>query len=238
MNLKRFLHKLNKGLDVVNLNAKISYSQIGEDLIVDYLFNSLNINNPTYLDIGTNQPISNNNTYLFYTKNCKGVCIEPNIDMCKLIRKKRPNDTLLNIGIGLSDTQAADFYLFPGLLNGWSTFSQEEALKRQNESGITPQKISIALKPINEIIEKYFDPYPNFISIDVEGLDMDILKSIDFQQYQPEVICVETIIFSTTNSETKLLSIIEFLDSKGYLAYADTHVNTIFCRKNLFNIEK
>src|SRR4051812_3390905 len=127
MDLKRFVEKCKRGLDIINLKALPSYSQAGEDMIVDYLFNSFKITNPTYLEIGTNQPVLSNNTYFFYRKGYKGVCVEPDPEMYQFIKKKRPRDIVLNIGIGLNETTAADFYLFPGLVNGWSTFSEQEA---------------------------------------------------------------------------------------------------------------
>ena len=75
---------------------------------------------------------------------------------------------------------------------------------------------------------------PNFISIDVEGLDLEIVKSLDFERFRPEVFCIETISFSIDNTEKKLGEIPAFLHSKGYITYADTHINTIFCDAALF----
>jgi FkbM family methyltransferase len=235
MNIKRAIGKCRRALDIVSLRAYPSYSQVGEDLIINYLFNSLNIPYPTYLEVGTNEPVVGNNTYFFYTKGCKGVCVEPNIELYKLIKKKRPRDTVLNIGIGLSDNQSARFYLFPPSLSGWNTFSEKEARLREIESGSKAKEISVPLKSINDIIEKHFNSCPNFISIDVEGLDMVILQSLDFNRFKPEVICAETISFSTTNAEKKLHNMIDFMHSKGYFTYADTHVNSIFCRTDIFN---
>lgn len=234
MNVNRFIGKLKRALDVITLKSKASYSQAGEDMIVNYLFTSLGIDKPTYLEIGTNQPKICNNTFFFYRKGCKGVCIEPDPEMYSFIKKTRPNDTVLNIGIGLKDSPAADFYLFPGHWNGWSTFSEKEALLRKKESGFHYKKISIPLKTINQIIEEHFEGHPNFISVDVEGLDLDILRSLDFDRFRPEVICVETITFSIDNTEEKLEDTIAFMHSKGYFTYGDTHINTIFCRKDLF----
>jgi FkbM family methyltransferase len=236
MNLIRFLKKCKKGLDVVFLNAKASYSQTGEDVILEYLFDSLKIKYPSYLEVGTNQPKICNNTYGFYLKGCKGVCIEPDIQMYNTIKKTRPKDTLLNIGIGLSNQDKANFYLFPGILNGWSTFLEEEANIRKKETGIEYDVLSVPLKNINDIMEKYFDITPNLISLDVEGLDLEILQSINFDKYQPDVICVETITFGyLSNTEKKIDSISDFIHAKGYFTYADTHINTIFCRKKLFS---
>jgi len=236
MNLKRFLKKCGKGIDVIFLKAKASYSQMGEDVIIDYLFNSLKISHPTYLEIGTNQPKICNNTYGFYNRGCKGVCIEPDIEMVKAIKQQRPGNTVLNIGIGISDQAVANFYLFPGLMNGWSTFSKEEADIRKKSSGLDYRVTPVPLKNINTIMKNYFNPYPNFISLDVEGLDLEILQSIEYDKFKPEVICVETITFGyLNNTEKKITAINDFMDSKGYFVYADTHINTIFCRSDLFN---
>lgn len=235
MNLKRFIGKLSRALDIVMLKARISYSQLGEDIIVDGLFTNHNYGKITYLDIGANQPVICNNTYLFYRKGFRGVCVEPDIKMCEITRAIRPYDKTLNIGIGLSEKDDAIFYLFPGHLNTWSTFSEEEAIKREKESGIKAKKQIVSLKTINNIIEQHFDSCPNFISIDVEGLDLEILKSLDFNRFRPDVFCVETISFSISNTEEKLNDVSDFLHSKGYFTYADTHINTIYCNKELFN---
>lgn len=236
MNFKRFLGKCKKAGHTITLKAKASYSQAGEDIIVQYLFDSLKIEKPTYLEIGTNQPLICNNTYNFYIKGCYGVCIEPDKNMVDFIKAKRPRDIVLNIGIGLTESPEAMFYLFPAKVNGWSTFSKEEALVRQKETKIDFTTLSVPLKSINSIINQYFKPHPNFISIDVEGLDLEILKSMDFEKYKPEVICVETITFGyLNNTEEKITAISEFMHAKGYITYADTHINTIYCRNDAFN---
>ena len=231
MNIKRILGKCRRGLDVVTLNAYASYSQAGEDRIVSYLLNQLGISKPTYLDIGANEPVISNNTYMFYDRGGKGVCIEPDPEMFRKIKKARPRDTALNVGIGLTNAPGMSFYLFPGKENGWSTFSEKEAKLREAESGIKYKVITVPVRNINDIIAENFTSAPDFISLDVEGMDLEILQSLDFQRFQPEIICVETITFSITNTEEKLDEISAFMHSKGYYTYGDTHVNTIFCRK-------
>lgn len=233
MNLKRFIGKLKRARDVVRLKARISYSQSGEDIIIDALFENLKRKERTYLDIGANDPVICNNTYLLYKKGWRGVLVEPDAAMCEVAKSKRPGDTIVNIGIGLLNESEAPFYVFPGRLNTWSTFSEQEARIRETASGIKAKKISVPLKTINNIIEQYFVACPNFISIDVEGLDLDILKSLDFNRFRPDVFCVETISFSINNEGKKLDEVREFLSSKDYLIYADTHINTIFCNTDL-----
>ena|ERR1022692_3265012 len=235
MNLQRFIRKCKAGFYIIRTKAKASFSQSGEDQIVSYLFNALQISKPTYLDIGTNHPLSGNNTFFFYNKGCNGVCIEPDPDLFRLIKKYRSKDIVLNVGIGSDYQQKAELYIFPDPYSGWNTFSYDEAKYREQESGIAiAKKESIPLLTIDSVMEKYFNPYPNFLSIDVEGLDLAILKSIDFNKFMPEVICAETITFSTKNEEFKIDDITNFLRSKGYFVFADTHINTIFCRTDIY----
>ncbi len=74
---------------VFNKVYRKSYSQLGEDLIVRYLFDDLKIDKPTYIDIGANDPYILSNTAFFYKSGCKGINIEPNPVLCKKIRNKR-----------------------------------------------------------------------------------------------------------------------------------------------------
>ena len=218
-------------------HSQLAYAQSGEDLILAGLFYKLNINQPTYLDIGANHPSYISNTYYFYIRGSSGVCIEPNPVLFKKFKQLRPRDTVLNIGIGVDNETEADFYLFPESAHGLSTFSREEALYWQEVGMKRVGKIKyekiirVPLKTINTVISQYCDKVPHFISIDVEGLDLAILQSLNFEKYQPLVICVETLAYDDQQNEYKRQEVLEFLQSKGYSIYADTHVNTIFLLK-------
>ncbi|MEK7224457.1 MAG: FkbM family methyltransferase [Bacteroidota bacterium] len=221
-------------------HVRRSYSQSGEDIIISDLFTRLEIARPTYLDIGANEPVSLNNTYRLYARGSKGVCIEPNPILYKKLREKRKRDVCLNAGVAFDITSEADFYLFSGKAHGLSTFSKKEAafweFTGNEEIGRHKPEavIKTTLVNINEIMGKYFSPHPNLISIDVEGLDLEILKTIDFEKYKPEVFCAETLWFEANNKETKNKELIRFFEDKGYFVYADTYINTIFCRKDAY----
>ena|ERR1700733_14551923 len=235
MNIRRFVGKCLSASYIVRTRAQPSFSQAGEDQVVRYLFEMLNIARPTYLDIGTNHPIIGNNTYYFYMRGSKGVCVEPDPGYHALIGKKRGRDVVLQAGIGCEEEAEALLYIFPHPYSGWNTFSGEEAINRRKESGVAfVNTLKIPLVTINSVIEKHFDPHPNFISIDVEGMDLDILRSLDFTRFRPEVICAETITFSTRNEERKLDDIAIFLKDEGYFVFGDTRINTIFCREDAY----
>lgn len=237
MNVARIIRKLRSAADFFRVKAKISYSQFGEDLLVEYVLSAIaRKTNPSYLDIGTNDPVHGNNTYLFYIKGSRGVCIEPDPAIYEKIRAKRNKDIVLHAGINIGTATEGILYIFPAGYTGWNTFSKEEAVNRQHESGIAyTESEKIPFLAINDVIAKYFDSCPDFISIDVEGLDFAILQNLDFDKYKPLVICVETISFSTANKGEKRNDITGFVLSKGYIIYADTYVNTIFVRQDILN---
>lgn len=217
-------------------DSQVAYAQSGEDLILAHLFYKAGIRHPSYLDIGANHPAFISNSYYFYLRGSTGVCIEPNPYLYKKIKKIRPKDIVINAGVGVTEQAGADFYLFPDSAHGLSTFSKAEAEYwgkegMKNAGKIVYEKvIKVPLVTINSIIEKHFTECPDFISLDVEGLDLAILKTLDFTRYSPKVICVETLLYGANQQETKNVEVINFLKGMGYEIYADTYVNTIFIK--------
>lgn len=231
MNLRRIISKLKASRYLFSATARASFAQVGEDCILQYLFRQLGKDRITYLDIGTNHPVHGNNTYAFYLAGSRGVCVEPDPSLCKQIRRHRPGDTCLNVGIGLTEQQQSDFFVFPN--DGWNTFSREEAELRRSSGMPYSQVLQIPLKNINDIIATGFSATPDLVSIDVEGLDFDILKSLDFSRHAPLVLVVETLRFGATRQAMKHQEMIAYVKSQGYMIYADTFVNTLFVRDNL-----
>jgi len=212
-----------------------SYSQAGEDVVIKFLFDGVGISKPSYLEIGTSDPVEINNTFLFYQNGGRGVLVEASEALINNIKLKRPEDKILNIGVGVDTTSTeVDFYIFDE--KGLSTFDKEEAEKRDKIGTFKIIKISkVKLKNINTIISENFSSYPDLISIDIEGWDLKVLQSLDFNRYPIPVICVETCVYSETHIKPKDLSIQQFMESIGYFIYADTYINTIFVNSNWFN---
>jgi FkbM family methyltransferase len=209
--------------------AKVSYAQQGEDLIVEAILWELGITNPTYLDVGAADPTIGNNTYLFYTKGFRGVLVEPNPAFIPPLRSVRPRDEVLNLGIGFSDQTEVDYFMIsgPGGEN-LNTFSKSQAdavvAKYQGQRRIE-KVLKMPLVNINRVIADHFrGKAPDFVSIDTEGLDFDILRSLDFDQFRPPVICAETLAVDT-KVDAKLLDMMRL---KGYSVRGSTWVNAIF----------
>lgn len=214
----------------IRKEAKISYAQSGEDLIVDFLLRQIHIDKPTYIDLGAHHPIYLSNTYFFYERGAHGVCVEPDPSLCSYIKRIRKKDICLNVGVGVDDATAAKFYVMT--TKTLNTFSKTEAERYQSYG---TQKIEnvldISLMKLEHIIDQNFVRPPNFVSLDVEGLDFEILKTFNFDRHRPEVLCIETITYTENKTEKKLQDLIEFVKSRGYLVYADTYINTIFVDK-------
>lgn len=210
-----------------------TYSQCGEDRIMHHLLWCLNKHHVTYLDIGTNHPKAANNTYLFYLHGGSGVCIEPNPMLCKKIKKQRSKDVCLNVGIGIENSEKLDFYIIdPDTL---STFSKEDAYELQSSGKYRiRQTLKIPVINFNKLLSDNFSTPPDIVSIDVEDLNEEIVKTINFEM-RPLIFCVETLIFDHKNSNKKISSIKEHFLNNNYAVYADTFINTIFVDKNVFD---
>lgn len=207
---------------------EVSYAQCGEDIIIQYVFASLGVRAIRYLDIGAHHPSYLSNTCLFYLKGHRGVCVEPDATLLPAFRRERPGDRLLNIGVAPKHGDAEFFVMTTPTLNTFSRTEAERFVSYGKERIERVEKIPI--RNINSIISENFTTPPNFLSLDVEGLDLIILQSLDFDCHAPTVMCVETLTYTEDRSERKLNELIKFVESKGYFVYADTYVNSIFVR--------
>jgi FkbM family methyltransferase len=212
--------------------AKHSYSQSGEDLIIDFVLCALRVSDRHYLDIGAHHPTELSNTYLFYQRGFSGVLVEADPDLCNKIRTKRPRDVCLNAGVGPIDAKSAPFYVMD--TRTLSTFSKLEATRYQSMGTHRIERtIEVPVISLNSIIESNCrGEAPTVLSIDVEGLDFELLRSLDFQRFRPTVICVETLSYSETREEEKDHRIAALMSDNGYFPYADTYINTIFVETN------
>lgn len=224
------IRRVQAGLTPSPAPHRKSYAQCGEDLILNHIFESLKIEKPAYLDIGAHDPKYISNTYFFYERGARGVLVEPDEELCRRIRRARRKDICLNVGVSVDAREKADFYVMNS--RTLNTFSKEEAerIAAQGVYHIADIR-TVRLMSVNEIVRRHFPSCPNLISVDVEGLDYEILESFDFRNFRPEVFCVETLTFTTRNDERKRTDIIDHMLSKGYFLYADTYINSIFVEK-------
>jgi FkbM family methyltransferase len=205
--------------------GQISYAQTGEDLILwGMLYWTLHIEKPDYIDIGAWEPIESNNTYLLYSHGCRGVLVEPNPVFCEKLKAVRVGDTVIEAGVGTGDATEADYYVMEGGGGQLNTFSKEEAEARDREGIKITKVVKLPLVNINKLLEQHFKSAPALFSIDTEGLDLAILKTLDFDRWRPPVFCVETILPGARLDE----DIVQFMASKDFKYRGGNIVNSIF----------
>ncbi|MFT4668550.1 MAG: FkbM family methyltransferase [Flavobacteriaceae bacterium] len=169
--------------------AVISYAQEGEDVLIDRFLNTKS--RGFYVDIGAHHPERFSNTYRFYQRGWRGINIDAMPGSMDAFTAERPEDINLELGISKEKGELT-YYMFnePAL----NTFSEAEAKKKD---GLRDYKIietrKIVTYPLNEILEKHLQGTTriDFISIDVEGLDLEVVESNDWEKYRPTLLLVE-----------------------------------------------
>ena len=195
--------------------GRVSFSQYGEDLIINGIFDTIGISHPRYIDIGAHHPTLLNNTYFFYRRGSSGVCIEPDKKLLKKIQEKRSRDLCLNCGVGPETKENAPYYKMTAqTLNTFSKESAEKNIEAQDVYGTQSiEEVSyIRIVSINEILKKCKATDLDLLSIDTEGFDEAIITAMNFDIYRPKVICIETIEQVTDNKFKKNNSIIKHLE--------------------------
>jgi len=210
-----------------------SFSQEGEDLILSDLFS--NKKTGFYVDVGAHHPKRLSNTALLYNRGWSGINIDPMISQSKIFKKLRPRD--VNLGIGISKV-AGDLEYFQFDEPALNTFSVERrdfllGLKPSKYSLITTEKVPTL--PLAEVLRLHMPASKqiDFLSIDVEGLDEDVLQSNDWKTFKPKVVLIEE--NSQTNKRSHLLGH-TLLTDLGYEFVAKTN-RTLFFRLQSTTIE-
>ena len=182
--LKSFLRYLNLYRRKYKYK-KISYSFNAVDLIIDYIFK--NKNNGFYLDVGSQHPISNNNTYLLFKRGWSGINIDLDKKNIDLFNTARPNDINLNLAIS-SDVAEKKLYFYHdkspiNTLDKVVSDFQTATVKKIKRIKTTTLNIALQNLKFNNKID--------YMNLDVEGHEMDIFKAFDLSLYKPSIISVE-----------------------------------------------
>ena len=216
-------------------HKKISYSYGGVDLLILDIFK--NQKKGYYLDIGCAHPIKNNNTYLLYRKGWNGINIDLDKENIDLFNSYRKRD--FNVTAAVSDKEGETDLYFYHNKSALNTISKQNAdFQKADISSIK----KIKTQSINKILENspYKDQKIDFLSVDVEGSELDIFKNFDFNKYSPKVIVVEFLDLSLKKLEIKNLSvnnmirseIFELIQSKGYTLANVLHSDLVFIKNS------
>ncbi len=221
MNLKKTSdHYLNK-----------CYSQGGEDIVIDNIFSTKS--KGYYVDVGAHHPYRFSNTFKFYEKGWEGINIDPLPNMKEKFDKERPRDFNLEIGISLKSGNL-NYYMFsePAI----NTFDEDIATAwLNNETLDHPAKLVdkklIPVVRLETILDQHLPKNTeiDFLNIDVEGLDFEVLQSNNWGKYKPKLIACE---IHKSIEEILDCEIYYYLVAKGYKFHAKTCLTSFFLRKD------
>jgi FkbM family methyltransferase len=201
-----------------------AYSSEGEDLILKRIFDGKT--NGVYIDVGAHHPFRVSNTYLFYKKNWTGINIDPMPGSQAMFNKYRPLDVNLEMGVSATK-QHLTYYIFnEPALSTFSTDKVEEYTQDPQYHIINEKRIETW--PLADILDRYLPAGTNidFLTIDAEGLDMEVLRSNNWQKYRPAYILVESTPFLLANMHNTEMG--QYMQDAGYAIFAKTYYTYIF----------
>lgn len=220
--------------------ANIAYSQEGEDRILYSIFGDKK--NGFYVDVGSYHPKRFSNTHIFYLRGWRGINIDANPESIPRFKKTRPRD--INVAMGVGEMAGkAPFFIFNE--RAFNTFDEKLAKTvAYNKYSKILKKQIIQIMPLSEILDKYMPKEVNeidFMSVDVEGKDLEVLKSNDWLKYKPSYILVEWHSGLLQKEGFSLEEVInseltQYLRFRGYEVFAKT-LNTLFFRFKRYQIE-
>ena len=183
--LKKLYFIINKIFRKIN-NVKKSYSFGGIDLLINYLYKSKF--NGVYIDVGCNHPIVGNNTFLLYQKGWSGINIDLDSHNIKMFNYFRPKDYNPNSAVSNAEEEVNLFYYHER--SSINTISNEVHYSRKKKAKEIKKIRSTTLDSVI-VNSPYSNKKINFLSIDVEGNELNVLKGFDLKKYYPEVIVIE-----------------------------------------------
>ncbi len=182
MNIKKYLESFYKAF-LSPSKPKISFSQYGEDLLIQSYFKK-NKTHGHYVDVGCHHPRRGSNTYGLYKKGWSGVLID--LEEIKVLSNRwaRPRDKVFLSAIS-DQEEIVEIYTD-------KNYSTNTSISRQNISVHSASIGKIKTRTLSSLLDEinYLRDF-ELLSIDVEGVDLKVLKGLDLSRYRPTLICIE-----------------------------------------------
>lgn len=205
-----------------------AYSQEGEDLIMQRIFAGKT--DGFYVDVGAHHPRRFSNTYLFYRQGWRGINVEPNPDFAADFMRERKRD--INLQLGVSDCRGTlTYYQFNDpALNSFDKELTDARLANTAYKLVGTQEISV--ERLERVLEQHVPSGVkiDFLSIDVEGLDMAVLRSNNWSRYRPRYVLAESL--ETSLEEALQGEVYAFMKTQGYKLFGKTLNTLIFQEVN------
>ena len=181
---------------------KKSYAMDGEDLAIDQYIEKKE--KGFYLDIGAHHPIHRNNTQLLFNKGWSGINIDVNQFSIDLFNFLRPND--LNLLTAISDHEGEITFYYQKKFSQLNT--TDKKIAHEHFNGNFNERL-VKCRTIHNILinSKYKKVKIDFLNIDVEGAEMKVLRTLNFEIYDPKLICIEILGYRDLGSKEREIKI-------------------------------
>ena len=210
------------------LLSQKSFSQDGEDIVLAAFIHTHPNYKGFYVDIGAHHPYRFSNTAIFYHKGWTGINIEPTPSLLKAFKRYRKRDVNLNVGISDVNSELT-FYEFNE--PAFNSFDRDLSLSRVNSQYRIISEKKIPVSTLEKILDENLPKNQkiDFFTIDVEGFDLNVLKSNNWEKYSADYILVENKIDIEDFSRDDIYIL---LSGKGYKLIGKTY-RTFIYRKTI-----
>jgi hypothetical protein len=244
MNIKSLItnfiqRKFNKLL----YKSNVDYSQLGEQMVVMNILSRMDQSkiNKVYIDLGAFHPCKGSNTYKLYLKNWRGVVVDPNPEKTKWFSIERPLDICITKAVIPDSWNMTEVEMLASNNHDAKESITPELNKNNHLDKATAQHSYIVptIKASN-VIEMCCDKLgmPTFMSVDIEGLEGELIQDTDFQKYPLPLLCIEHFLseFSTGQSvfDYKSSPMIAHLEKNGYELVSVCGVSVILVHKDFY----
>jgi FkbM family methyltransferase len=202
------------------------YAQFGEDRLLAEMFSSTR--KGLCVEVGANDGINDSNTYYFEQIGWDCVLVEPNPELCTAIRKDR-RSRLFECAASATDGSAT-LYIAEGAERAHAVSglgAEEQAVRRISDFGFAARPLRVPTRRLDDILEEAgISRSPDFITIDVEGHELEVLKGFSIERWKPLVIIAED------NSQFADDTVSRYLRDFGYEPFRRTGVNNWYANKS------
>jgi FkbM family methyltransferase len=212
--------------ELLNGHSRRSFSQEGEDLILTRMLEFESGVPRFYIDVGANHPKRYSNTYAFYECGWNGIAIEPDPELARLFASRRPRDRVVAVGIAEKSGELSYHRFSDPAMNTFDSVLAAERAK--NGRWKLLERSIVPVRTLASVLAEHADGSKGigFMSVDVEGFDLAVLRSNDWQRFRPRIVMAESL--QARLGDIARCPIHTLMTAQGYEIVAKAHFTCFY----------